>query len=144
MQGELFTTAQEYFNRIPDGHAHAMARPWNKVVDRSLRRLIEKANNNGDCIINVGEGIYRPVPGDPVDEKELKQYLAKELHRARAIQLKRLCMITAFGRKVIQDALVETHVLKNDGWKEIVGFRDDFYIDKENPRVEVEIEEVGN
>ena len=96
MQGELVTTAQEYFNRIPDGHAHAMARPWNKVVDRSLRKMIEKANNNGDCIINVGEGIYRPVPGDPVDEKQLKQYLAKELHRARAIQLKRLCMITAF------------------------------------------------
>lgn len=96
MQGELLTTAQEYFNRIPDGHAHAMTRPWNKVVDRSLRRLIEKANNSGDCIINVGEGIYRPIPGDPVDEKELKQYLAKELHRARAIQLKRLCMKETF------------------------------------------------
>lgn len=52
--------------------------------------------------------------------------------------------ISSFGRKVIQDALVKTHVLQNDGWKEIIGFRDDFYIDKENPRVEVEIEEVGN
>ena len=52
--------------------------------------------------------------------------------------------ISSFGRKVIHDALVKTHILQNDGWKEIVGFRDDFYIDKENPRVEVEIEEVGN
>ena len=50
--------------------------------------------------------------------------------------------ISSFGRKVIQDALVDTHVLKNDGWKEIKGFRDEFYIDKKNPRIEVEIEVV--
>lgn len=51
--------------------------------------------------------------------------------------------ISSFGRKVIQDALVKTHVLQNDGWNEIIGFRDDFYIDKENPRVEVEIEVIN-
>ena len=50
--------------------------------------------------------------------------------------------ISSFGRKVIQDALVEAHVLQNDGWKEITGFRDDFYIDKKNPRIEVDIEEI--
>ena len=50
--------------------------------------------------------------------------------------------ISSFGRKVIQDALVDTHVLKNDGWKEITGFRDEFYIDSDNPRIEVEIEVV--
>ena len=54
-----------------------------------------------------------------------------------------LINISSFGRKVIQDALVETHVLRNDGWTEITGFRDDFYIDRKNPRIEVEIEEVG-
>lgn len=50
--------------------------------------------------------------------------------------------ISSFGRKVIQDALVETHVLKNDGWKAIIGFRDEFYVDRNNPRIEVEIEVV--
>lgn len=50
--------------------------------------------------------------------------------------------ISSFGRKVIQDALVETHVLKNDGWKEIIGFKDEFYVDRNNPRIEVEIEVV--
>ncbi len=94
--GKLFEQAREYFNRIPDGHKNAIQRPWNRVVDRSLRKMIEKANNNGDCIINVGNGIYRPIPGDPVDEKELNEYLNKELHRARAIQLKRLCMKKTF------------------------------------------------
>ena len=50
--------------------------------------------------------------------------------------------VSSFGRKVIQDSLVDTCVLKNDGWKEIRGFSDEFYVDSENPRIEVEIEEV--
>ncbi|MFQ7507268.1 RusA family crossover junction endodeoxyribonuclease [Anaerobutyricum hallii] len=50
--------------------------------------------------------------------------------------------VSSFGRKVIQDALVETRVLENDGWKNIVGFQDNFYIDADNPRVEVVIREV--
>ena len=49
--------------------------------------------------------------------------------------------IAAGGRKIIQDALVEAGYLKNDGWNDIVGFRDEFYIDKKEPRIEVEIEE---
>ena len=93
---KLFEQAKEYFDRIPDGHKNAIQRPWNRMVDRSLRKMIERANNNGDCIINVGNGIYRPIPGDPVDEKELNEYLGKELHRARAIQIKRLSMKQTF------------------------------------------------
>ena len=60
--------AKDYFNRISDGHRNAIKRPWDKVTDRSLRAMIEKANRNGDCIINVGDGIFRPIPGDTVDE----------------------------------------------------------------------------
>lgn len=48
----------------------------------------------------------------------------------------------AFAKKFIQDALVKAGVLRNDGWKEIEGFSDAFYIDKERPRVEVRFEEV--
>ncbi len=94
--GKIKDQAMSYFTRISDGHKNAIQRPWDRVVDRCLRTMIEKANNNGDCIINVGNGIYRPIPGDPVDEKELNEYLNKELHRARAIQLKRLCMKKTF------------------------------------------------
>lgn len=50
--------------------------------------------------------------------------------------------ISAFSHKVIQDALVKCGVLKNDGWKEIVGYTDQFYQDKENPRIEVVLEVV--
>lgn len=50
--------------------------------------------------------------------------------------------ISSFGRKVIQDALVNNGVLKNDGWKEIKGFSDKFFVDADNPRIEVLIREV--
>ena len=49
--------------------------------------------------------------------------------------------ISSFGRKVIQDALVRAKILQNDGWKDIIGFEDRFYIDRKNPRIVVEIEE---
>lgn len=88
--------ASDYFNRIPDGHKNAIQRPWNKNIDRSFRKKIEKANKNGDCIVNIGDGVFRPIPGDPVDEAALDKYLANELHRARAIQFKRLCMKQTF------------------------------------------------
>ena len=48
----------------------------------------------------------------------------------------------AFAKKFIQDALVKSGVLANDGWKHVVGFTDEFYIDKDNPRIEVIIREV--
>lgn len=48
----------------------------------------------------------------------------------------------AFAKKFIEDGLVNAGVLKNDGWNDIEGFNDRFYIDKDNPRVEVEITEL--
>lgn len=50
----------------------------------------------------------------------------------------------AFAKKFVQDALVKCGVLKNDGWTEIEGFTDAFYVDKKNPRVEVRFEEGGS
>lgn len=47
--------------------------------------------------------------------------------------------ISSMGRKIIQDALVKAGVLPNDGWANIDGFSDEFAVDKNNPRVEVEI-----
>ncbi|MCM1200235.1 MAG: hypothetical protein NC548_31330 [Lachnospiraceae bacterium] len=50
--------------------------------------------------------------------------------------------ISSFGRKVIQDALVKCGVLKDDGWKYVVGFSDRFEVDRNNPRIEVLIKEI--
>lgn len=52
--------------------------------------------------------------------------------------------IASFGMKVIQDALVTSGVINNDGWKNIKSFDCDFAVDKDNPRIEVELIEVGD
>lgn len=43
----------------------------------------------------------------------------------------------AFAKKFILDGLQESKVLRGDGWKHISGFEDNFFIDKNNPRVEI-------
>lgn len=47
-----------------------------------------------------------------------------------------------FAKKFILDALVKNEVIKGDGWNCVVGFVDKFYVDKERPRVEVDIKEL--
>ena len=48
----------------------------------------------------------------------------------------------AFAKKFVQDALVQCGVLKDDGWKYVVGFSDRFEVDKDDPHIEVLIKEV--
>lgn len=43
----------------------------------------------------------------------------------------------AFAKKFIEDGLVKAKVIKNDGWNDIEGFSDEFYIDKGFARVVV-------
>lgn len=45
----------------------------------------------------------------------------------------------AFAKKFILDALVEEGILPNDSPKYVRGFQDLFFVDKVNPRIEVEI-----
>ena len=45
--------------------------------------------------------------------------------------------------KFIFDGLVKAGRLKNDGWKQNKGWTNKFKVDKENPRVEIVIKEVG-
>lgn len=47
--------------------------------------------------------------------------------------------ISAYGRKIIQDALVKGGYLQGDGWAHISGFSDAFAVDKGRPRIEVRI-----
>lgn len=48
-----------------------------------------------------------------------------------------------FAKKFILDALVKSKVIKTDSWQGVAGFTDEFFIDKENPRIEVDISEYG-
>lgn len=49
--------------------------------------------------------------------------------------------ISSGGRKFIEDALVKSGIIKNDGWKHVQGFSDSFVV-SEMPGVEIEIKEV--
>ena len=84
---------------------------------------------------------------------QIRQQL-KKLHITKPVLLKYdfiepnkkrdLDNISSFAHKVIQDSLVKTGILVNDGWKEITGYLDQFYCDSKNPRIEVIIVEVGD
>lgn len=93
--------AEKLFQMISEGHENTLSRPADQYTDRMLRDLVNDANKSGDCIINVGNGYYRPVPGDPIDEAEYKHYLSAELKRAREILLKRMKMIMAHKQKEV-------------------------------------------
>ena len=45
--------------------------------------------------------------------------------------------IACVAHKFIQDALVEANILTDDSWDYVIGFSDEFYIDKKHPRIEV-------
>ena len=105
--------AKQHFLRIPDGHKNPLPRPSDASTDIAFRELVESANKNGDCIINVGSGYYRPLPGDEIDEKEFNEYLAKDLSRARQVLLKRMKMKDAF-RKRIDIGVFTDHTRKTE------------------------------
>lgn len=114
-----------------------------------------KLSNLNDYITACRTNHYKGAAVKKKNESIVKQAIYEQLGRLRIkgkVYMKYswyepnkrrdLDNISSFGRKVIQDALVETRVLENDGWKNIIGFSDEFFTDTENPRIEVVIEEV--
>lgn len=71
--------AEDLFDKIKTGRENALIVP-NNFTD--FRTMVAEANKKGDCIINNGQGYFRPGPDD---EEELKHYLFRELHRANEI-----------------------------------------------------------
>ena len=49
--------------------------------------------------------------------------------------------IRAIGTKFLLDSFVDCGVLVNDGWGQITSFKDTFFVDKDNPRVEITLME---
>lgn len=81
--------------------------------------------------------IRHQLRGMHIDNPVILKYDFFEPNRKRDLD-----NISSFAHKVIQDSLVKTGVLKNDGWNEIRGYLDQFYCDNKNPRIEVTIVEV--
>lgn len=73
--------------------------------------------------------------------RPLKEPVFMEYHWIEKDKRRDRDNICAYGRKIIQDTLVKSKLLKNDGWGNISGFSDSFAVDKHNPRIEIIITE---
>lgn len=111
---------------LPGLNEYIEAERKNRYKGASMKRERQKA-----VLAVLRNQIRRPLR-EPV----LMRYTWVERNRRRDKD-----NVSSFGRKIIQDALVEMGVLRNDGWSNISGFTDDFAVDKHNPRIEIEIEE---
>lgn len=91
--------AEELFKQIGYGKAQAVVVKNNS---RAFRDLVQQANLNGDCIINVGNGYYRPDNTKPDEIEEAEHYFNSELHRAQMIREKAFKMRSAFAKNGAQ------------------------------------------
>ena len=48
-----------------------------------------------------------------------------------------------FAKKFILDAMQIVGIIENDGWKQIAGFIDEWYVDADDTRVEIELHETS-
>ena len=87
----------DMINRIPTGSENPLKVPNRETV---FRHLVAEMNKNGDCIINVGDGYFRPKPF--VDDEAVEHYLARELHRAREILYKRMQIKETYNRRRVE------------------------------------------
>ena len=44
-----------------------------------------------------------------------------------------------FAKKFILDAMQQVGIIKNDGWSQVAEFTDTWEVDKDNPRIEIDI-----
>ena len=102
------------------------------AADRTNRHKGAKMKADSGNI--VAAAIWHCMNGARIRPPVFMEYIWVEPNRRRDLD-----NVSSFGRKVIQDALVQCGVLKDDGWKYVVGFSDRFEVDKENPRIEVRI-----
>lgn len=108
--------------RLPGMNEYTASQRTNKFGGANMKK---KAQNTAELYIR-----YARLKA--IDRPAYIQYTFYEPNKGRDKD-----NIAGFAHKVIQDALVATRILKDDGWDYITGFSDDFKIDKKEPRIEV-------
>jgi len=109
----------------------------NEYVDAERTNKYKAAKLKSEAEALVILSARRQLRGWKANNPVMMYYLWVEKDRRRDKD-----NISGYGRKVIQDALVKAGILHGDGWAHIAGFADDFTVDKNNPRIEVVLEEV--
>lgn len=100
----------------------------NRFVGAQMKKKYERVAN---------EAIKSQLKGLRIKEQVFIEYVYYEADKRRDKS-----NINAFAVKIIEDALQDCGILKNDGWDNIAGYSQYFMIDKKNPRIEVIIREV--
>ena len=75
-------TAEQLFSQIGDIKS-PVKRPVDRNEDRTLRKLIHKAQESGDVIINNGDGYFRVDTNDPDQVMLARHYLNKRKSHIR-------------------------------------------------------------
>ena len=113
--------------RLPSMNEAFDAARGGKFIEAKLRSDCEKL-----IIPSIKHDLKRWKPTPPV----LLHYKFFEANKRRDKD-----NVSGYAHKVIQDSLVKAGVLDGDGWNYIEGYDDTFAVDKNDPRIEVEIEE---
>lgn len=108
----------------------------NNAIDAARSGKYVEAKLRNDCerliIGSITRDLKRWKPTPPV----LLHYKFFEENKRRDKD-----NVSGYAHKVIQDSLVKAGVLDGDGWNYIEGYDDTFAVDKNDPRIEVDIEE---
>ena len=124
---------QRYFGRLPKGRLPSL----NEIITMHYRTYTKLKKEAYRVIVAVSRRYLRPVEFFPIQIHF--HWYAKN----RKIDPDN---ISAAGRKLILDGLQQAGILPNDGWNqfiekegEVIPFQDFFSVDKDNPRIEVDI-----
>lgn len=116
------------YGRLPGINEYTAACRRNPMIGNRMKREAEAAI----------EWSIRTAKLDPIPTPTRIAYTFYEPNKRRDMD-----NISGFAHKVIQDALVKSGKLPGDGWAYIAGMSDDFKVDKDNPRIEIEFSEVA-
>jgi len=114
--------------KLPSLNEHIYANRANRYVGAKLKKDTQKY---------ISVYILRQLKGVRYESPVEINFRWYEPNRKR--DLDNICA----SKKQILDALVSMKVIETDNWRGVVGFRDSFFIDKDNPRIEVEIGEAS-
>lgn len=113
--------------KLPNLNDYTKACRTNKYVGASMKKKCEGI---------ISGYIMQQLKGVSFENKVKLSFRWYEKDKRR--DLDNIC----FSKKFILDALVNNNIIATDSWKGVIGFTDEFFIDKNGYRVEVDIEEV--
>lgn len=103
---------------------YTLACRGNKFAGATVKKRNEKI---------ITEAIIEQIPSIKFEGKVELNFRWYEKDKRR--DLDNIC----FAKKFILDALVKNETIQTDNWQGVKGFTDKFFIDKDNPRIEVDI-----